>query len=288
MRRNGYWIAILTAPLLLFVATTGAGPLAWIPRPGLHDLYLLWLALLGNDGWFLTLLYSVSGGVACLPLPGKSVNCSPIRFLLLWIATPILTVFLISQIRPLFLPRYFVFLLPAIALLAAKGLGRVPIWIGGGVLVLILGLSLRSARIYYAEELNPEHEDWRSAASYVLSHAHEGDALIFHTAMGRMPYEYYRWDRPGPTVLFPHSGDRITFRDFIGHADAELLASASRPYARTWIVFSHNQKKLGAGPDALTGHLTQVFGANYAREETRNFPGVDVLLYSEGRLSQDP
>ena len=289
IQRNWRLIGGLVSPLLLFVVTTGTGPLAWIRRPGFDDLWAVLLALCGNGGWLLALSYLLTCALAALPGARESNHALQAyqwgkRFLLVWIAFPLLAMFLVSQFRPVFLTRYFIFLLPPLALLGALGLRRLSSpWRAAATLIFLLGLSLHAARTFYAQSLNLEHEDWRSATRYVLSQAHGGDALIFHTAMGRMPFEYYRWEQGGPSVLSPHTSDRITYRDFIAHPDPDVLASASQGYARTWIVLSHNQNKLADSPDPLTRRLTEVFGIYYSQVETRNFPGVDVYLYSGAR-----
>ena len=48
-----------TAPIWIFIATTGAGPIAWIPRPGLNDIIGLLKKLSGNADTPLLILYSV-------------------------------------------------------------------------------------------------------------------------------------------------------------------------------------------------------------------------------------
>ena len=47
-RRAARLIALWTAPIWIFIATTGAGPIAWIPRPGLGDVVGLLKKLSGN------------------------------------------------------------------------------------------------------------------------------------------------------------------------------------------------------------------------------------------------
>ena len=49
-RRAARLVALWTAPIWIFIATTGAGPIAWIPRPGLGDIIGLLKKLSGNAG----------------------------------------------------------------------------------------------------------------------------------------------------------------------------------------------------------------------------------------------
>jgi mannosyltransferase len=288
LRTNWRWIAALAAPVLIFVAVTGAGPLAWVPRPGLYDLYTLSLWLCGDGGPVLLLAY----GLSCLPAliaaighdapkPRADWDQWRHRFLFLWLAFPLAFIFLVSQIRPLFLDRYFLFLVPALALTAAAGLVRLRsrrlTTLGVALLVVF---SLFGLRNYYQRDFDLEHEDWRSATHYVLEHAQPGDALIFHTGMGRMPFEYYRWDAPGPVVLYPHHDDKITFQDFFGRPDEGFLNAVPVRYPRVWVVFSHNQGKLGQESDAVTKRITQIFASGYTQFQVQSFAGVKVYLYS--------
>src|SRR5207302_9943057 len=72
------------------------------------------------------------------------------RFLLLWLLFPIAFIFLVSQLKPFYLIRYFVFVLPALVLLAASGLGRLRSrWLLGAALVLLGMLSLRGVAGFY-------------------------------------------------------------------------------------------------------------------------------------------
>ncbi len=290
LRNSWRWIAGLSAPILIFVAVTGAGPLAWIPRPGLHDLYRLFLWLSGDGGWILLLIYALG----CLPAWMAAIERSPAQaadsnrwkygLLFLWLVFPLAFILLVSRLRPLFLDRYFLFLVPGFALTAAAGLVRLPSkWLTVLGLVLLLVFSFAGLGTYYDHDFDLEHEDWRSATRYVLDHAQPGDAIIFHTGMGRMPYEYYRWDSPGPLVIFPHHGERITFRDFYGHPDEEFLSMIPSRYPRVWVVFSHNQVGLGLGADALSKRIMQMFAASYAHSQAQSFAGVEVYLYSDSR-----
>ncbi|MBV9573309.1 MAG: glycosyltransferase family 39 protein, partial [Acidobacteriales bacterium] len=47
LERDLRWIALLISPIILFIGTTGAGPLRWIQRPGIKDLWELAIHLAG-------------------------------------------------------------------------------------------------------------------------------------------------------------------------------------------------------------------------------------------------
>lgn len=283
--RNWQRILVYASPALLFVVLTGTGPLAWIPRPGFREMYQFLLALCGNGGRILLLVYVVCITAAGVPLRAAATptdtSRSATRLLLLWLTLPPLLILLVSQVRPVFLGRYFVFTLPALVVLAARGITRMSgRWIPPLLLALMLFLSLRGTQSYYAHDFDIEREDWRNATGYVLANAQPGDAVIFYTVMGRMPYEYYRWNQPGPEVLCPRHGDAVSFRDFLGHPQLAILQPSFAQHPRVWLILSHNQRGLGQGPDAATASLAGALANAYAKAQPLEFPGIQVRLYS--------
>jgi mannosyltransferase len=289
VRKAWRWIALLVAPILVFVATTGAGPLRWIERPGGKQLWQLGLRLAGNDGVVLLALYGVAVlGAAIQAMPDKSPRSSSpawrYRFLLLWLLFPILSVFVLSAIRPLFLPRYFLLCLPALLLLAAAGLGRIRSpWIMTGATLVLVVLSLQGTASYYRQDFEDvERENWRAASEYILTHSRPGDAVMFHVPMGRMPYEYYQSLRPGsaagPAVLYPSHGDRIGFLDFVEKPSYRQLEGEVSEHRRVWLVLSHAGDP--SGTDETSSALSQLIAAGHPGVQAHDFAGLEVLLYS--------
>ena len=288
---NWKWIGILSAPALLFATTTGVGPLSWIKRPGLRSLYEYYDHMAGNGGVFLLLAYLLACGAALAPF-GRELFRRRVpwptwryQFLLLWLLFPLAFTFVVSIVRPMFVARYFVFCLPALIILAAAGLARIPrTWLLAPALVLFLGLSLKGTLSYYDHDFDLERDDWRAASYYVLDHSRSGDVIMFHIAMSRMPYEFYKsvhpGHTPGPDVVYPAREGRINYRDFMGKPSKDLIESAPRRYDRVWVVLKDNQTKSG-DLDATTETLNQIFAANYVHERTTEFPGVEVRLYND-------
>ena len=70
------WIAIGLAvlPLLVFVAKTGAGPIRWITRPSLRDLFEFYEHLSGGSTWILPVLYIAACLAAVLPARKEAVR----------------------------------------------------------------------------------------------------------------------------------------------------------------------------------------------------------------------
>lgn len=284
------WIALLVSPVVAFVVTTGAGPLRWVQRPGVRDLWVFALHLTGNGGPLLLFAYATACIAALLPVwRTRRMRRTPwevwrYRFLLAWLLFPLVLTLGLSLVKPLFVPRYFIFSLPALLLLAACGITRlrraalrVP------ALLLLLILSLRGTASYYGQDLDIQRDDWRAATHYLLNYAQPGDALLFHVPMGRMPYEFYRSlspASPAPMVLYPRHGDRLTFLDFVEKPNDAQLERLLSQHPRAWLVLKYAEAQAGL-PDSRTIELSKLLGNRYSTVEQHDFPGIEILLYSE-------
>jgi len=280
------WIALAVSPIAVFVAATGAGPLRWIQRPGIRELYDFALRLTGNAGPLLLVAYVAACAGAMWPLrvPGRlrvPWEGWRYRFLLLWLFFPVLLTLAVSFARPLFLPRYFFFCLPALLLLAAAGLARLGSrWLLALALLVFVALSVRGTMSYYRQDFDLGRDDWRGATRLVLSQARPGDAIVFQVAMGRMPYAYYRSLQDaalGPVVLYPHHGDRITFLDFVEKPDLAQLERSLLQYPRVWLVLSYAETPTGLDPTTQT--IENLTGRSHPVSEQK-FRHPDVILYT--------
>jgi mannosyltransferase len=290
-RTDWRWMALLVSPVVAFVATTGTGPLRWVQRPGLKDLWVFALHLTGNGGPWLLLACVAACLAALLPVwRRRRVRRVPweawrYRFLVCWLVFPILLTLGLSLAKPLFVPRYFIFCSPALLLLMACGVARlrstalmVP------ALLFVLILSFRGTVGYYKQDLDIQRDDWRAATHYLLNHAQSGDALLFHVPMGRMSYEFYHSAlepaSAAPVVLYPRHGDRLTFLDFVEKPnDAELERSLPQ-HPRAWLVLTYAETQSGL-PDSRSVELSKLLGNFYRTVEQRDFPGIEILLYAK-------
>ncbi len=291
IRNDWRWIALMVSPVAAFVATTGAGPLRWVQRPGLKDLWLFALHFTGNGGPLLLLAYGLAGLAALLPFPPaqKAWRVSwehwRYRFLVLWVVFPPLVVLGASLAKPLFVPRYFISCLPALCVLAACGIDRLrAAWLIVPAVLFFLVLSFRATVSEYRQDIDIQRDDWRAATQYLLNHAQPGDAVLFHVPMGRMPYEFYD-SRLGagavePVVLYPHHADHITFLDFVEKPNDAQLERQLPQHERAWLVLSYTRTPSGL-LDSRATELSNLLTTAYAIVEQKDFPGVQILLYSK-------
>lgn len=291
IRKDWRWVALLVSPIVAFVATTGAGPLRWVQRPGLKDLWVFALRLTGNGGPLLLAAYGMAGLAALLPFSPTqrawrvSWEYWRYRFLVLWLVFPPLVALGASLAKPLFVPRYVILCLPALFVLAARGVCRLrTAWLVVPAVLLLLVLSFRGTVSHYRQDFDLERDDWRSATQYLLSHAQPGDALLFHTPMGRMPYEFYHSllepTGAGPVVLYPHHADHITYRDFFEKPDDAQLERLLPQHRRVWLVLIYARTPLGQ-LDARATELSNLLANSYTMVGQKDFPAVQILLYSK-------
>ena len=275
IRRAWKWIGLAIVPLLIFVAKTGAGPIRWIQRPGVRDLAGFFEHLAGGNSWALPVLFGVACIAAIVPL-GRSLwsrdqewevwRC---QFLLFWLLFPILLTALLSFARPVFLARYMIFCLPALLILVAAGLAQLNRWLLPPALVVFLLLALQGTAFVYGHDFDHERDASGAASSFILDHTQPGDAIIFHIAETRVPYEFFRSLRAGtntaspeftgqlgPEILFPHHGAGLDYRDFTGKPTPEFVRTAVQDHPRVWLMLMNNGPP--EKPDPTTVMLTQV------------------------------
>ncbi len=295
IRKAWILIALGALPLLAFVAKTGAGPIRWIPQPGFRDLLEYGEHLAGNAGLPLLLLYAVACLVAILPLRkrlfllGGAWDCWARQFLLIWLLFPVALTTVVSLVRPVFLGRYFIFCLPALLILAAAGLASLrKTWMMAICLAVMLLLSLQGTLSYYEHDFDLERDGSEAAADYIYNHVQPGDAILFHIAEARIPYEFFvslREKESGsasaarPEIIFPRHGDRLDYRDVTGNPTSEFLRSLPGKYARIWVVLMSNGTP--GHPDPTTSILSQILGESFPRKEQVQFPQMEVRLYSK-------
>jgi mannosyltransferase len=293
IRRTWIWIGLAVLPLLVFVSKTGAGQIRWLQRPGSRDLLDYWEHLAGNAGLPLLLLYAAACVAAILPVRQRLFKRAGdwdvwrLQFLLIWLMFPVALTVVLSLARPVFLGRYLIFCLPALIILAAAGLARVrKAWMLGVCLAALLLLSLQGTLSYYDHDFDLERDGSEAATNYIYDHAQPGDAILFHIAEGRVPYEFFsslreardsRGGTAGPVILFPRHGDRLDYRDVTGKPSSEFLHAVPGQYARLWVVLMSNGDP--GHPDATTLMIEQMLGESLPRVEQVQFPRVEVRLY---------
>jgi mannosyltransferase len=296
MRRAWKIIGLAVLPLLIFVGKTGAGPIRWIQRPGVRDLFEFFKHLAGGT-WVLGLMYAAACMAAIIPIRkrlwsrGAAWEVWRCQFLLLWLLFPILLTVLLSFARPVFLGRYMIFCLPALLILAAAGLARMNWCLLPPTLAVMLLLALQGTAFVYGHDFDNERDASGAATNFILDHTQPGDAIIFHIAETRVAYEFFRSLRAGTNaastdftgrlgpaeILFPRHGAGLDYRDFTGKPTPEFIRAAVQDHSRVWLMLMNNGPV--EKPDPTTLMLTQVLPEFLPKVQGWRFHRVEVRVY---------
>lgn len=189
LRRGGAlrreWITVgvafvcLCIPAGVFASRAGTGGISWVRKPGLHNLLALPVSLT-NGGHALALGLSI---LACYGFARGPRDRYPWRaaFVAAWLVLPVLLVFMVSEVgRPLFITYYLIIVLPALVLLAAAGLVKLPGRAAGvTIMVALISLSAKGVVNWYSAN---SHEDFRLATRYILGNERVGDGISYWPA----------------------------------------------------------------------------------------------------------
>ncbi|MBN1201180.1 MAG: glycosyltransferase family 39 protein [Anaerolineae bacterium] len=186
----------------------------WIPRPGLHDIPLtLWNMTLGYDGslaWYIVpgLAAAGIGLLTGLYYAVRERKANRINFYWFWLVVgPLLGAFVVSQVRPVYVDRYFMISLPAVILLTVEGWQHLPrntwrVVLAGAVITG--GAASTLITIHQGDDVK---EDWRAAAAYVEQAQQSDDGCLTKSPLTLLSFLRYfdgdtecLWLAEGPAV----------------------------------------------------------------------------------------
>jgi mannosyltransferase len=205
----------------------------WTPRATAIDLWRT-IRLYGGSASATALLCGLAAVDLSRPgrLPEKSRDGGFLPgerlFLTSWLLTPILLPFLASLVsNPIYMPRITIAAAPALYLLAAQGLDRMP---GRGprtALAVLLGilLILPLGEFYRP----PRNEPWREVVRLIEEAARPGDGVLVSPPWYRFfCFEHYRTRTDLETRGVPE--------DVFTGPGIPRLKEETRKHPRTWIV----------------------------------------------------
>jgi mannosyltransferase len=297
LRRAWITIGIAVFPLLVFVAKTGAGPIRWIQRPGIRDVLSFYTYLAGGNSWRLPVICAAACIAAVLPAGRRlwardqAWETWRSQFLLMWLSFPVALTVLLSFARPVFLGRYMIFCLPPLLILVASGLTRLrQTWLLAAALTGMLLFCMQGVFFVYGNDFDNERDASGAAASFILDHAEPEDAVLFHIAETRIPYEFVRSQRAGentaspgfhgqlgPQIFSPAHGAGLDYRDFTGKPVPDLVRAVASNHQRLWVMLMNNGP--AGSPDPTTVMLTRILADSLPKVERWEFAKVEVLLY---------
>jgi len=242
-------VSVLVAPLLAAGAAQ-AGSLSWVPRPSMATVSRLLADFSGTR-----LLFPVVLVLSCLCLFMELVmrrldGWSTAALALPWLVLPPAVLLAVSVAHPVYVERYVVFCMPAVALLAAAGLG----WLAklatpaGAPVRRRLAGALPSCLIVAAAAAllagpqasvrlsSHRPDDLKAVAAVVAAHELPGDAVVYlpwnaHIVGLTYPAQFHRLRNIGQAAS-PLTSDTLTGRP----VQVDVLAARLRTVQRAWIV----------------------------------------------------
>jgi mannosyltransferase len=237
--------ALMLVPIAQFVLENlHMHQIDWIPAASASSMYEFAVLFTGRGGVALVLTMA-SFIAAAIVATGRDWFSSNSRYesfalgvVLLWLFFPMAITIALSLWKHLFVPRYMVMCLPALALAVARGVALLrPKWqiIPLIALAILLGLGDRNN---YATMIETG-EDWQGVAQFVVQHAQPGDAIIFNNGIAHPVFDYYMQRTEGavkPRVIFPLHNPELPFLDFEGLPNALMFPHITEGVFRVWLV----------------------------------------------------
>jgi mannosyltransferase len=285
--------ALFIAPMAAWVLREVLGhssQINWIPQPTRVSIFQFLELLTARGGWLLVVIYLSLCGLAFVRAGSVASSYKEnwaLRLFALWLVLPPLLTLAATPIKVLFLPRYMVICVPAVVMLAARGLANlyrmavVERWAAAACFILVMTLSARGALRYFTS-FATEATDWRSAVSFILQHQQPGDGAVFYRPNVN-PYIYYvhraqaeHGAAAAPEILFPSALGRPLSR--------EEVRSDIYSRKRVWLILHMNSDS-----PALTELIQSTLAEKLQLQEENIFPSGDaitVALYAQPQTSR--
>jgi hypothetical protein len=276
----------------LVILMTALPGLTYVFRASPENLHFIWMpAATPTEVWRLAKFFGGSGIKVCLALIlwiAGLVAIARARWrdpeeywhgmlIVSWALLPAVIAALVSLVHPIFMARYLIFSLPAMALLAATGATAMKRMHTG--VVLVVALCATSVPTILKDYHKPR-EDWRAASRAILTSAHPGDAVVFFPFYTRIMLDYYRDRRPQNSpfvhVFAPRYYDG-------GEDERDLLRALDldpEQFRHVWVVLygtSPGTVNLEQASPALASKLR----SSFAEPQAGRFTDIDVLEFGK-------
>lgn len=223
----------------------------WIERPNLFTLAETLIEFAGSLSAFAVILPLCV--LACVQLRKRLFGDKAVdkgifevqfwadyrlALVLLWLVLPILIPYILSRnSTPIYYVKYTIPALPALLLLAAKGLDAFEMrsaWMRGIVVGIIAALCLVAWRDNRNDWNTLEKEVWKEATQYINRTATSGDAIFVHDWYCKYNCDYYN-QRPEQTFqALPPERFAVTPTTI-----ERFYAPNAQGRDRLWLVLSH-------------------------------------------------
>jgi mannosyltransferase len=288
---------IVVLPLAALSAREDAA-VAWIPRPGLWSLRILFHDYFGATTALAVLLFCCAVAAVLPPLHRGRRAPGPVWWSqggvsLPSVAAPLLVVpgaLLILEslvAHPLYVDRYVLYGEAGAALLAGAGALRIGRWLAGvtgrrtllwvpGVVVCVLALVLQLAPQQRVRTPQSRLFDFGGPSRYLAAHARPGDGVLFFSDFfrkARLGYPAdYRNVSDFALAQSPAAAGNFQGRD----KPVGTVQSLMTGYQRIWVVGRSPFAHLTAGPVRAED---AVLTSHFSLAAKRHFKGILVTLW---------
>ena len=282
-----FWLSIGSG---LIGGSVDTGGLSWIPATSAKQLSSVLTTLAGGGGTPLLALslVLVAGGlvVAATTWYSSRASWATWKYVLplSGLFVPIFLALLISTVRPIVIPRYFIVCLPALILVASSVIAhpwllinRISAVAPVTIAAALVATSALATMSFYNDF---QKEDWRGVANHVASRWQTGDGMLFYVPWMQPKFDFYS-ERMGGGREFQAIVDESQWKSFTFSGDppnreaiAEYLPDDSK---RVWLVLGHTNDDRRQ----LTRRETQAaLSEEYPVIESFKFPKLTLTLYS--------
>jgi mannosyltransferase len=217
-------IAVLAAPMVYAALTVDGDPIGWLAKPDLGAIPATFAQLAG-DG-FLQLGVVVAASLLALRWAVRSARLAfGLAFTASWAVVPVLGAFAVSEMKPIFLAKYFVVSLPAVALLAAGAITILrPTALAVAAACVLVALAGPELHTWYGFR---GQEDWHALTAYVQGRALPADGIVYNAGYARDSVEDYWRSSQAPLPVRVHASV---------HGPRSTAFSG-----RVWLVLTHSE-----------------------------------------------
>ncbi len=194
-----------------------------------------------------------------------------------WLCIPVLGLFLVTLMRPMYTARYLIFVLPAYLILLAAGLvasARRSRLLAG---LLLASLLVSNSLMIWRQAAVPMRTDFRAATEYVASRMSPHELLIFQIPYGRHSFDYYLERYSMQQQKGVESSPRPNL-DRAYKVFAPLVATAGATYRWADGLYTNG----GMGPEAVDSSMARMT----ARVDTVWLIATEVELWDKEGLVQ--
>ncbi len=274
---------VIASPAVLLALGSPRGLIDWVDPLSLEQLHALMTTLSGSTGLVGIAFWGAAaavGGWSVLRSGDGQTRTAAIG-VLLWALLPICAVIALSALRPMLVPRYLLFSLPAVCLLVASGLSA----LRRRQAVIAVAALMMAGEIYGVHQwfVSTPKEQWRQAAQEIVRFAQEGDAVTSYAWFGLEPLNYYRQQLNANYPLVDLASGPYERGSSQPSPHAGKVHDLALTHPRVWVVLNHLRAR-GGGISPNLATLERLMRQRYRLVTAQTYFGLVVQLWERREL----